>query len=467
MSKPKKTPVPIPGSKPAMPMPKKTQVPLPGSKSKSAEVRRTPVPLPGSSKSKSPEVRRTPVPITGSKPKTAMSPPESALSQEFVGSSDDASEVEAKSKAIPKKAPVQIAVHRPKSTQKQKDSVKTSAPKPVPKKVVDEKDDASDTLSSGSEEESEDEPETDMKKAQQREKASAKTASHSDSSSDSSSEESEDETAPTATPKAAASQSRPTPTKTHNIEFEAAKPYVPPKGFHPASTSQAQSSAPTALFNNLEGKQVWHITAPADVSLKHLKELAMEQALDGGAVLQHKNTSYGFSNAEMEDNSSREVIIPRQTGYKAVSARISHTFHLREVVNLPKLSSLQADPDTGSEAAASITRSTIRAPKPLVRGLKMRYFPSGVYDHTPVTLGSSDDEDDGQPARNTGLAVPSVVHLPVGKRKHGDTNVDERMEGPTKKHKRHKTAEEMKRKEEKKAKKTKKEKKEKKGKSCG
>ncbi|KAF1956531.1 hypothetical protein CC80DRAFT_472022 [Byssothecium circinans] len=417
--------------------------------------------------------RKTPIPLPGTQSKIAAPPPKGALSQEFINSSDDSSaEVEAQPKTTPKKAPVQIAVHRPKNNgvakdtqkvaKKQKEVVK-SAPKakpqpkkPEPKRVAVAEDGAGSTSSEGnSDEESEEEAETDIKKAQQREKD--KAASKSDSDSDSESEESEDEPAPAVTSGAATSQPNPTPTKTHNVEFVAARPYVPPKGFHPASTNQAQSSSSTALFDNLEGKQVWHITAPTDVSLKQLKELAMEQALKGDTVLQHKDTNYGFLNVEdNDDNDSRQVVIPRQNGYKAVSARISHTFHLREVVNLPNLSSLQADPNTGSEAAASITQSTIRAPRPQVKGLKMRYFPSGVADHTPVNLGSSDDENDAPPVRTAGLAVPNSIHLPVGKRKHEDANGDERVESPTKKHRKHRTPEEIKRREERRARKEKK-----------
>lgn len=237
----------------------------------------------------------------------------------------------------------------------------------------------------------------------------------------------------------------------------AARQYVPPKDFIPTKTSRAESSPSTAVLDNLKGKQIWHITAPANVSLKDLKQLTMEQAKKGQAVLKHKNASYGFTNVEEEDSGVHEVIVPRQDGYKAVSARISHSFHLREIVDLPHLSSQQADPNMGSEAAASITRSTIRAPRAQVKGLRMRFFPSGVQDHTPVTLGSDDEEDAGS-APTAGLAVPNGVHLPVRseKRKLADLHEDDKVESPVKKHKKHRTPEELKRREERRAKKDKK-----------
>lgn len=183
----------------------------------------------------------------------------------------------------------------------------------------------------------------------------------------------------------------------------------------------------------------------------------MDQATKGEAILKHKEASYGFANVG-EDSGSQEVIIPRQNGYKPASARISHTFHIREIVVLPKLNSKQADPNTGSEAAASITQSTIIAPVPQVKGLKMRFFPSGVTDTKPVTLGSLDDEEDSMPPPPAGLAVPNGIHLPARseKRKHADMHEDERVQSPAKKHKKHRTPEELKKREEKRAKKEKK-----------
>ncbi|CAI6338957.1 unnamed protein product [Periconia digitata] len=413
--------------------------------------------------------RKTPVLPPGSAPKKTVNSSKNALSQEFVSSSDDsASETEARPQ---KKTPVQIAVHRPKSgvtasetkkskkgkeeapksSAKSKQSPKKPSPKkPVPKQVTTEED----GTTTSSSDDSEDEPETDIRKAQDREKQKAASTSTSDSSSDDSSDESEADT-PAATSKATPTQPRSAPTNIHDVEMVAASAYVPPRGFNQASTSRAASLPSTTLLSNLQGKQIWHLTAPANISLKDLQQLAMDQATKGKAVLKHKNASYGFSDVAEEDGGSQQVIIPRQNGYKPVSSRISHSFHLREIVDLPKLSSHQADPNTGSEAAASITMSTIRAPLPQVKGLKMRFFPSGAKDRTPVTLGSSDDEDEPEQAPTAGLAVPNGVHSKARseKRKHADMNEDDRA---VKKLKKHRTPEELKRREERRAKKEKK-----------
>jgi len=85
----------------------------------------------------------------------------------------------------------------------------------------------------------------------------------------------------------------------------------------------------------------------------------------------------------------------------------------------------------------------------------MRYFPSGVEDHTPVMLGHSDSEDEAQAKQPAGLGVPNDLHLAIRpeKRKHAEVNGRDGVESSSKKHKKHQTQDEIQRKAEKKAKK--------------
>ena len=61
---------------------------------------------------------------------------------------------------------------------------------------------------------------------------------------------------------------------------------------------------------------MWHITAPAGVSLKDLKELAMDKVKGGEAVLSHKGTDYGFSELEKSEDGTRQVFVPSKDGMK-------------------------------------------------------------------------------------------------------------------------------------------------------
>lgn len=298
MSKPRQTPVPVPGSK------TKTPVPPPSSK-------KTPIPLPAS---KSPKRK-------------------AELSTELVGASDDSSdEAAAKSNATSKKATTSIAVHRPKAngvakaaTQtkpKQKDAAKTAKKdilppkKPAPKQVTVEEEGA-DTSSS---EESSDDAETDIKQAQQRETQRKEKVLSDSSSSEDSSDESEEEAAP------AAPRLEARPAQSQTVTFQQARPYAPPEDFKAASTERAASSANTSIFNDLNGKQIWHITAPEGVSLKDLTKLAMDKAQKGDAVLEYKGASYGFSPAEIGAG-EREIMIPVANGYKAGECRSTFAIH--------------------------------------------------------------------------------------------------------------------------------------------
>jgi hypothetical protein len=93
--------------------------------------------------------------------------------------------------------------------------------------------------------------------------------------------------------------------------------YVPPKGFNPVPVNEKTMSKSAHIFDNLEGKQIWHITAPAGVSMKDLKEMAMDRAMKGEAILDYKGTSYGFLTSEHGENTACEVMVPQQNGYKS------------------------------------------------------------------------------------------------------------------------------------------------------
>lgn len=93
--------------------------------------------------------------------------------------------------------------------------------------------------------------------------------------------------------------------------------------------------------------------------------------------------------------------------------------------------------NTGSEAAASITRSTIRTPRAQVKGLKMRFLPSGFGGDAAGTIGDSDDEM-VVPIGTAGLGMPNGLHHPLArkeKRKHADLTGTESAEAPAKKSK--------------------------------
>lgn len=262
--------------------------------------------------------KRTPVPLPGSKPKKSKVPlPKTSLSQEMVGSDDDSSTESAPKAKKAEKAKATIGVHRPngaaKSNAKDKPTSKSaSQTKPAPKKPAPKtisKPEQVEELSSSEVSDDSDAPARDVQIKLPGEVEMKDVSSDSDSGSESDSS-SEEETAKPAPKPAQTAQSKPV-----EVELRAAKPYQPPKGYNLVPEKERTSSKAARIFDNLQGKQVWHITAPAGVSLKELQTIAMDKAMKGDSILSQKGTNYGFSTTEKSEDGPREVLVPRKNGY--------------------------------------------------------------------------------------------------------------------------------------------------------
>jgi hypothetical protein len=116
------------------------------------------------------------------------------------------------------------------------------------------------------------------------------------------------------------SRARASQPESHAVEFRPSQDYVPPKGFAPVPLNDRTISKAARLFDNLEGKQLWHVTVPAGISLKNLKEISMDKVIRGEAVLSHKDRNYGLATMEKSEEGAREVLIPQKNGYKAREA---------------------------------------------------------------------------------------------------------------------------------------------------
>jgi hypothetical protein len=279
------------------------------------------------------DTHKTKVPLPGSKSKSKPQniPSKAQLSQEFVDSDDDShSESTAQPKKVEKpKATIGIHVNgvpKAKSKPSKKDAPapkSTSKPKVSPKKPASKhiatEEDVADL--SSSEISGDDAPTRDIQtklpgneKGKDASSDSGSTSS-SDTSSDDSDSDSDSDNAPQPTRKPAQTQPPPpVQSQSHAVDFRPTQAYVPPKGFNPVPLSDKTISKSTGLFDNLDGKQVWHITAPAGVSLKDLSELAMDKAMKGDAILSYKGTDYGFAQTEKSEDGTREVLLPRKNG---------------------------------------------------------------------------------------------------------------------------------------------------------
>lgn len=265
--------------------------------------------------------KKTPVPLPGLKSKKSkVPPPKSSLSRELVGSDDDSSTESAPKAKKAEKPKATIGVHKPNSaakpsTKEKPTSKSTSQTKPAPKKPAPKKISKPEQVAELSSSEVSDDSDasagdvsTKLPGEVEMKDASSDGDSDSDSESDSSSEEED-----TAKPAQKATQA--TPSKLVEVELRATKPYQPPKGYNLVSERDRTGSKAAKIFDNLQGKQVWHITAPAGVSLKELQTIAMDKAMKGDSILSQKGTDYGFSTTEKSEDGPREVLVPGKNGY--------------------------------------------------------------------------------------------------------------------------------------------------------
>lgn len=224
--------------------------------------------------------------------------------------------------------------------------------------------------------------------------ASQKTASSSGSA-DSSEEESESESGSSESDEKAAGDS-PSPRRPAATEHQQSISAIPSKAFTPPSGYTAVDES--LLSNNsgfseghLEGKQIWHITAPSNVPISALTELALSSISSGEAVLSHKNVSYALNEDKTMGAESTALLAPSAEGYQKIQPQISRTLHLQQKIDLPNLSARQASQVTESNAAGDVARASVSTVRPQPKGLRMRYKPPGFGKGRPGRIGSGSE----------------------------------------------------------------------------
>lgn len=170
-----------------------------------------------------------------------------------------------------------------------------------------------------------------------------------------------------------------------------ARPYEPPSGYTALNLTKPRGSLAAA---DLEGKQIWHITAPANVPILSLTEVALDAISSGKPVLSHKSEDYVLSEDKGAGNNGDAILLPTKEGYAPIKQHISKSLHLRQHIALPDLSKKQADQLTGSNAAGDVATASVKAAKPQPKGLRMRYRPPGFGTADPGRIGSGSESEE-------------------------------------------------------------------------
>ncbi|KAL9591674.1 MAG: hypothetical protein Q9179_007485 [Wetmoreana sp. 5 TL-2023] len=155
-------------------------------------------------------------------------------------------------------------------------------------------------------------------------------------------------------------------------------PYNPPPGFEAARVTSALSPPSHEIFavDNLQGKQIWHITAPASVPISSIKEVPIQKVFTGSSILSHKGAHYGlFAEADADRNEKVLLVPSHEDGnYRLAAANITKALHLQQIVKPLSLSHQSGNPATGIRTAP---QTHVRAVRQQPEGLRMRYRPFG------------------------------------------------------------------------------------------
>jgi hypothetical protein len=192
-----------------------------------------------------------------------------------------------------------------------------------------------------------------------------------------------------------------------------AVPAIPPKTFKPPSGfTLVESDRLTARLplspSNLNGKQIWQITAPSSLSVSSIKEISLESLRSSQPVLTQNGIQYVLSEKLDSDGDACTVLLPSENAYQRLDHRIERTLHLQQKIALPNLSIRQADLNTGSSAAAEVRASHITSSRQQPKGLRMRYKPPGSGPGSPGIVGSESDSNEDE---QTALHVSATTGL--------------------------------------------------------
>lgn len=169
-----------------------------------------------------------------------------------------------------------------------------------------------------------------------------------------------------------------------------AKPYTPPEGFQSMKKHPSKSSGIADSFSNLNGKQIWHITAPAGVSIASMQELALDAVATGQSVLTHKGAEYRLHEDQLGADKTKMLLVPDKQGktYRRNPLPVVQTFHIEQLVSVPNNATL-------STAETETAIQKLKKPLPSKpKHLRMRYRPFGSADGEPETLGSSSEDSE-------------------------------------------------------------------------
>ena len=209
------------------------------------------------------------------------------------------------------------------------------------------------------------------------------------------------------------------------IQRASAPPYEPPPGFTSASITLTPGSEIGNVLSSsaLQGKQLWHVTVPTSVPVSSITEIPTNSISTGAAVLSYNGAEYGLISEPQDRSAQMTALIPssKSDEYESASIGIANTFHLQQIVRIPK-------PANGLDKRANGTSTRSGKQKhQQPPGLKMRYRPFGV-------SSEAFEESDSEPIAKESLqATPFRVPKNIDIRRTDQFDGQESPEKPKRK----------------------------------
>jgi hypothetical protein len=169
------------------------------------------------------------------------------------------------------------------------------------------------------------------------------------------------------------------------------------------TVSDSASPATQFLTSDLGGKEVWHITAPSNMSMKAIKPFIIRAAMRGEPILNSEGKEYCLKEGLSANTCT---LIPNDiTGaYVPGTVAVSRTFHLQEMINPPTKDKRSEDnqPEQMYFEFQPHDGYPVRKKRKQPEGLRVRYKPFGT------SYASQEQPDAGRPD----ISLPNEMSLP-------------------------------------------------------
>jgi hypothetical protein len=200
------------------------------------------------------------------------------------------------------------------------------------------------------------------------------------------------------------------------VTFQEPGSYSPPTGFESASVKGTPKSSQLFKESNLQGKQIWYITAPASAPLSSIEELSLLDIKEHRKVLSHKGDDYGFIEDESEATAITKVLVPSSSddGYRSGRQTYINTSFtpLRLVAKTPVTKILHLQQIVQPPSLPQITTPAKKPVRQQPRGLKMRFRPIGFSNGDMGRIGSSSSSEGESSDQEMQDAPPAKFRKP-------------------------------------------------------